>query len=283
MISPVYDFKLHIPLDSKGIEHGLGATGWRELDHRYLSQRLIKPNMVVCDVGANVGYYVAMYGKLMEDSGFIYALEPDPRSITYLRRNVELNGLTPRVHIDAIALSDHDGELPFHLANFPNLSGLQPSTLSRGYAETVNVPVRDLGRYLGSLPHKIDLLRMDIEGHEVQILGSLANRAEEEGSVEWAPVHIIFEGHAWEYSKSGDNSMRPVVERLFRFGYRARYLCTAMEHFSPIRSRGYTPEVVIDAKRRLYGVYEDVKNADALELISEEPGITTICLGRDSS
>ena len=219
----------------------------------------------------------------MKDSGFTYAVEPDPRSITYLRRNVELNGLTPRVHIDAIALSDHDGELPFHLAKFPNLSGLQPSALSRSYAESVDVPVRDLGRYLGSLPHRIDLLRMDIEGHEVQILNSLANRAEEENSIEWATVHIIFEGHAWEYSKSGHNSMRPVIERLFRLGYRARYLCNAMEHVSPIRSRGYTPKVVIDAKRRFYGVYEDVKNTDALELISEEPGMTTICLERDSS
>ena len=149
MILPVFDFKLCVALDSKGIELGLGTTGWRELDHRYLIQRLLKPNMVVCDVGANIGYYVAMYGTLMKDSGFIYAVEPDPRNIARLRKNIELNGLTPRVQVDAIALSDHDGELPFHLADSPNLSGLQTSTLSRSYVETIEVPVRDLGGYLG--------------------------------------------------------------------------------------------------------------------------------------
>jgi hypothetical protein len=125
------------------------------------------------------------------------------------------------------------------------------------------------------------MLRMDIEGHEVQVLKSLANRAETEKSVQWAPRRIIFEGHAWEYSTSGQNSMRPVIERLFRFGYHARYLCNAMEHFSPIRSRGYTPEVVIDAGVRYYGIYENVKNNDGVQLISEEPAITTICLERN--
>jgi FkbM family methyltransferase len=281
MISTIYDYKLCLPLKTKGIGHSLAAHGFRELDHRYLIQKLLKPNSIVFDLGANIGYYVVMYGRLMNNSGFIYAIEPDPRNIEYLRRNTALNGMTPIVRIDQIAISDHDGTASFHLANAANLSGLEVSRLPRSYAGCIDVQVRDLGRYLGLLPHTIEILRMDIEGHEVQALGSLANRAEQEKSIRWAPKRIIFEGHAWEYSRSGQNNMRPVIERLFRLGYRARYLCNAMEHFSPIRSRGYTPEVVIDVGFRYYGIYENVKNDDAVQLISEEPAITTICLERN--
>lgn len=281
MTSTIYDYKLCLPLKIRGIGKFLATYGFRELDQRYLLQKLLKPNSIVCDVGANFGYYVAMYGKLMNNSGFIYAIEPDPRNVEYLRKNIALNGMTERVQIDPIAISDHDSTMSFHLADAANLSGLEVSNLPRRYVGSIEVQVRDFGKYLGSLPHTIDLMRMDIEGHEVQVLGSLANRAETEKSVQWAPTRIIFEGHPWEYSKSGRNGMRLVIERLFRFGYRARYLCNAVEHFSPIRSRGYTPEVVIDIGYRYYGIYENVKNEDAVQLISEEPAITTICLERN--
>jgi len=281
MISKIYDFRLCLPLKD-GIGPDLARHGTRELDHRYLIQKLLKPNSIVLDIGANIGYYVTMYGKLMNNSGFIYAVEPDLRSIEYLCRNIALNGMADIVTIDEIAISDYDGTAAFHLASgYFNLSGLEVSNIPRSYDKTVEVPVRDLANYLGSLPHTIDIMRMDIEGHEVAALRSLANRAEKEKSIQWAPKRVLFEGHAWEYHRSGRNEMRPVIERLFRAGYHARYLCNTLEHFSPIRPRGYTPEVVIDDNLRYYGIYENVKNEDAAELISEEPGVTTICLERD--
>ena len=217
----------------------------------------------------------------MNNSGFIYAVEPDLRSIEYLRRNIALNGMTDIVTIAQIAISDYDGTTAFHIAKSANLSGLNVSKLPRSYNKTVDVRVRSLANYLGSLPRTIDIMRMDIEGHEVEVLRSLADRAEKEKSIQWAPKRILFEGHAWEYHRSGGNEMRPVIERLFRVGYHAQYLCNTLEHFSPIRPRGYTPEVVIDDNLRYYGIYKNVKSEDAAELISEEPGITTICLERD--
>lgn len=280
MISKIFDFRLCLPI-KEGIGPGLACQGTRELDHRYLIQKLLKPNSIVLDLGANIGYYVTMYGELMNNSGFIYAIEPDLRSVEYLRRNIALNGMTDTVTIDQLAISDYDGTTAFHLASSANLSGLDVSKISRRYDKTVDVEVRDLANYLGSLPHTIDIMRMDIEGHEVAVLRSLANRAEKEKSIQWAPKRILFEGHAWEYHNSGRNEMRPVIERLFRAGYHARYLCNTLEHFSPIRPRGYAPEVVIDDNLHYYGIYENVKNEDAAELISEEPGITTICLERD--
>lgn len=274
-----FGFKLIIPLQG-GIGYQLVRDGFRELDQRYVITKVLRPGMTVLDLGGNIGYYVAMYGNLMSKIGRIYAVEPDPRSIAYLRRNIELNGLRDIATVDAVALADYTGIAFFNLAGSPNLSGLSHSALPRRYDGRHEVQVRDFGAYLSSIPHTVDLMRMDIEGHEVEILRSLVRRAEEEGTIGWAPRLILFEGHVWEYTRGNGNRMLPLVRRLFELGYGARYLVTASEYYSALRPRGYLPEVVIDAGHRFHGVYANVRLEDAIELIATEPSLTTICIER---
>ena len=52
-------------------------------------RRVINGNTVL-DLGANIGYYAIMEAKV-GSSGKIYAIEPDPRNIEILIKNLKLN------------------------------------------------------------------------------------------------------------------------------------------------------------------------------------------------
>src|SRR5437773_4282267 len=58
-----------------------------------LFKETVQPGMVVCDVGAFLGYYACIAARKTGAQGKVYALEPDPRSFRFLQRNVEQNGL----------------------------------------------------------------------------------------------------------------------------------------------------------------------------------------------
>src|SRR5262245_590665 len=53
---------------------------------------LVKPNQVVLDIGANIGYYTLIFSKLVGPGGRVYAFEPHPTNFSLLDRNVQTNG-----------------------------------------------------------------------------------------------------------------------------------------------------------------------------------------------
>ena len=131
----------------------------------------------VLDVGANIGTSIvpllALYGA---DRGV--AVEPAPENVEMLRLNLALNGLTERVWVLPVALSDHDGELELALSaeNFGDHRirgpGIAPAdeTSSR---PTITVPVRRLDSLIekGELDaSSIGLIWLDVQGHEGHVL-----------------------------------------------------------------------------------------------------------------
>jgi FkbM family methyltransferase len=280
----VFDYQMYVPLLSMGMGRALAGTGYRELDQRYVLQRVVKPGDHVLDMGANIGYYVSMYASLLGGHGRIHAIEPDPRSVPFLTKNIELNGLSEIATVDCLALSDMNGNVPFFQAEEPNLSGLAVSRLERRYIGEVLTPVQDFAEYLDSIGDGVDLLRMDIEGHEVEVLRSLA-RSLKDGTVGVLPPKtIVFEPHAWEYV---DSDMEMTLRELFQWGYQAAFLCTAHEAFSPLLVLGYEPRAIIHSNDHLggdyvHGVYQDVRNEDAIRVIAGSPGLTTVCLQNES-
>jgi FkbM family methyltransferase len=66
------------------------------------------------DVGANFGLY-ATYVAMHTDCADIRAYEPDSRSHDKLRANLLINGLTRRVQTRMVAVSDHNGQVPYKL------------------------------------------------------------------------------------------------------------------------------------------------------------------------
>jgi FkbM family methyltransferase len=72
-----------------------GAPQWYDNNNRYydleLIQPFIKPGDCVLDVGANHGLYALSFSKFVGPTGRVFAFEPLPRNLHWLRLNIDLN------------------------------------------------------------------------------------------------------------------------------------------------------------------------------------------------
>lgn len=288
-LASVGRFQMEVPIQEPGIARPLMIYGERELDQRHIIHSLLKEGDTVLDLGANMGYYCLLEAEAIGRSGKIYAVEPDKKNIERLRKNLQLNGITDLVHVQALALSNRNGVTKFHVSTHSNLSSIEKTRGSaheaivrRGqqhkeYVREIEVPVRDFGEFLESLPEPVDLVRMDIEGHEVPVLSSLVSMLERDDSYRKAPKAIVFEPHCWEYEEGHD--LRPVLIRLQDFGYNISKLGSRNEKNAPMHRFGYKPYVTLKEKRGpVRGVYTDLRQEDAVELASRIDGVTTVCL-----
>jgi FkbM family methyltransferase len=113
----------------------------------------------ILDLGSHIGLSVLAFREAYP-SARIVGLEPDPRNLARLRRNVaQLGGVEVRPQAVAAA----DGTVPFVLDDQPWASGVGPST--------TRVPATTLGRLVDEL-HP-DLLKVNIEGTELTLLDEL--------------------------------------------------------------------------------------------------------------
>ena len=84
-----------------------------------LMKRLLKPGMVVVDVGAHVGYYTVLAAKQVGPMGKGYAFEPESANYALLKQNIGLNGCQNIVAIKS-AVSDRSGSSALYLSALDN-------------------------------------------------------------------------------------------------------------------------------------------------------------------
>lgn len=116
------------------------------------------------DVGANFGTYAACVA-LMTGCGTIFAFEPDKRSYDRLHGHLLINDLTGKVQIRMVAVSNHNGTVPFARAPTNNDFMSKVGEDGSGFA----VPAVRLDDELPLTGHRV-ALKIDVEGHELAAL-----------------------------------------------------------------------------------------------------------------
>jgi FkbM family methyltransferase len=124
--------------------------------------REVRPESTFYDVGANVGFYSLMAAVLV-GKGRVFAFEPLPRNVRYLREHLMLNGIE-NVEVFETAISDRAGAFSFQ----------QETTGAMGRLQE-NGDVRVSTTTLDGLLHEQtirppDFIKMDIEGEEFKAL-----------------------------------------------------------------------------------------------------------------
>ena len=143
-----------------------------ERAERALVQRMLKPGDVFFDVGANVGLFTVLAGRVVGSSGRVVAVEPSAGTARLLRKQVELNRL-PNVTIVECGLSDEDGELSLAEATDGcdafNSFG---TPCASGTFNHVRVQVRTLDGLVDELGPQFcpRLIKIDTEGWEPRVL-----------------------------------------------------------------------------------------------------------------
>lgn len=276
-ICNAFGCKIVVPLHFRGIGKTLITHGYRELDQMYILRKIMKPGMRIVEVGANIGFHIPIYSKMTNGDFEVFAIEPDPRNQEALKANIKLSAADRKVTLKQWAASDYNGKAILQLAEATNLSSLGKSGLPVKYVGETECEVVAFYNVLMQCNEAVDLVRMDIEGHELKVLRSLISMAES-GEVGLLPRGILFECHQWTYTDElGQNAMEDVLNKMLNIGYKARFVCTALEHYSPLRKLGFIPKVIIQASpNRVHGVYEDLPNDVVASIISREPSINRV-------
>lgn len=130
-----------------------------------LIRRLLLPQDIFVDVGANIGYFSLIAAKYGES---VLAFEPSPRTMRYLNRNLELNPtLAAKVLVYNIGLSDHAGDANlYNPVDHPGMASLRPIEAKENIIESIQLDTLD--HMLGN--NVIAFLKIDTEGSELNVL-----------------------------------------------------------------------------------------------------------------
>jgi FkbM family methyltransferase len=137
-------------------------------------------NDVVIDCGANVG---VVSKKFAAKGCQVHAFEPDPVALTFLRERLK-DSPNVVIHAAAVGVSAGRAKLYFHrhrqdvhndveLTQSSSLVADKKNVSVEDYAE---VPVVDLGDFIVTLPKRVAVLKVDVEGGEGELLEMIFER-----------------------------------------------------------------------------------------------------------
>ena len=145
------------------------------------------------DIGANNSYYTVLAAGLVGPNGKIISIEQSPNVFRRLMHNVRVNNL-PNVVTLNIALSDHDGKAMLYL-NKESEDGLASLIKDDQVQSLGEVELKRFDHLF--IDEKISIVKMDVEGSEINIIRGMENylRSHKE-------VKIIME---WNHSYRNEN------------------------------------------------------------------------------
>ena len=268
----IYNYKMYLDLYDRGISRALWLFGDRELEHKYMLEKIIKPGMSILDIGSNIGYYPLLELNLIGDKGTLISVEPSRSNIKLLKKNLELNNFH-QIEIHECAISDKNSEKDFFLSTQSNLNTFHNigTGIEHLSGEIVKVKVQTITSLLKD--RSIDLIRMDVEGHEVEVLNGMISSINDMCKL---PM-IIFETHLSRYTKEHDFS--ETLNRLFNLKYKVSLVGSSSERGSNNVSKyGYKfiKEIKSDGETRR--IFKNIKSQDAIDLICFKGGIRTVLL-----
>ncbi len=274
----VYDYRMLIPLGVSGIGRALHVYKGREPDHKWILEKILKDGDVIFDLGANIGYYPMLENAILKGKCKIYSVEPDPRNIKVLEANISEFNLT-NIQFEQLAISNFTGEAELVFSDKTNLNKLSMiGDYANGSEITVTVSVVDFAEYIKKIGH-IDVLRMDIEGAEVDVFDSLIQGYTKDRSLK-IPRKIVFETHCYDKNK---DKMRNCLTQMIGIGYKLEFLGSDDEHHKHpvVKNLGYQPVRVFHEASCSRGVYADISDDHLIKLISNWKGTRTVCFSLD--
>jgi FkbM family methyltransferase len=154
-------------------------TGRYEAEEINLMRRFLRPGQTIIDVGANLGYLTRVFARSTGLGGRVHAFEPNPIIFSLLEKNVSA---FPQVSLYNVGLSSSDARLPLFIAGLDHSVG----SFAKEYPAThvfyqesgqLNSTVSELvagDRFMEKIGIRhADILKIDVEGWELNVLGGL--------------------------------------------------------------------------------------------------------------
>jgi FkbM family methyltransferase len=191
-----------------GIDFAIFLQGAFEHSTLSLYSKVIKPGFTILDIGANIGAHTLHFARFTGEKGKVYAFEPTDYAFNKLSKNVSLNPtLSKQISLyQALLINELDESAPtaipsrwplnankdeashpVHLGVFESLNNAKKIRLDDWFSN-MNKP-------------KIDLIKIDVDGFEIDVLKGAKNLLNEQKPpmvMEFAPY--IFEERGYHFT-----------------------------------------------------------------------------------
>lgn len=135
----------------------------------WICRRIIRTGDTALDIGANLGLVSLTLAQLVGDDGMVFAYEPNPRLIGYLKRSIAKNNFR-NIQVYNCALGSEDTELMLTIPKYHSGKASLVRTSNSDQTLQVKVPVHRLDEILPESVRKIRLIKIDVEGFEYEVL-----------------------------------------------------------------------------------------------------------------
>ena len=175
MVENVVHFGLPETIEVNGMSmhltasNGRGRFGWLypfdyEPETKRAFEQIVKPGMNIVDGGAHIGYYTLLSAKLLNESGKVYAFEPDPLHYETLNKNIRTNHLIDFVEVSQQAVAESKRTTTLFLGKSTG-TGLFKTPDSTN--QTVLTTTISLDEFFAQRDWpSVHLVKLDIEGSE---------------------------------------------------------------------------------------------------------------------
>ena len=200
VIKRILSYKMYLDISDLGLSRQLLLNGIREELQTEIWRKMIKPGMVIVEVGTNLGYYALLGASIVGKEGKVYAIEPVPRNFEIFKKNIRVNNYEGIIEPHCIAISDKCGVSKmaitkhFNFSNMflekENMSDWMLKTLKKDFKKIIKVKTLTLDKFLEN-KKDVDLIRMDVEGYEVKIIKGMKNTIQKSKK----PLKLFIELH----------------------------------------------------------------------------------------
>ena len=175
----------------------------------------VKSSPKIIDCGANIGMSILFFKNQYPDCS-IMAFEPNPYAFELLEKNVKQNNLS-NVQLFNIGLSNIDGKIDFFTND--NKGSMKGSFISeRGGDNKISVAIKKLSSFIDT--NTFDMIKIDVEGAEIQLLDDLIT----EDKIEQSDRYIIEYHHRIDEAKSEFSTfIKPFEDKNFEYNIKASF------------------------------------------------------------
>lgn len=164
-----HSFKIQIDPSNGFIDEQIFTSGSYEPDILAVIQQHLSVDGTYIDIGANIGQHALFAAALVGAKGTVHAFEPIKKLAEQIRLSVEINHFTDRFKIHNLACGATAGTAHIDI-NIQNIGGSKIDTRREDSDAMIYITPADT--ILSEVP-KIDLIKIDTEGFEVEVLEGL--------------------------------------------------------------------------------------------------------------
>lgn len=128
----------------------------------------------IVDCGANIGNHSVFFASVMNAD--VISFEPQPYNYAFLQANIALNSLQGKVHALNLAVGEREGEVALKLVMENNHGAYSAKAIesvtgnSASNADLFDVRVTSMDAALNDIKDRISIIKLDIEGMELEAL-----------------------------------------------------------------------------------------------------------------